>query len=394
MHISPETWNFINQHQNDDVHSLLLHAARYLDVDIKTAVTQISGRKSITTKIPSWHAVEQLIYPQHLSLEQCSSEITAQYKSTLCKGKTFVDLTGGFGVDCAFISRNFAEAIYVERQSELCAIAAHNFPLLGLNHIHVINQDSISYLQSMDPVDCIFIDPARRDKHGKKTVQLSDCEPDITQLEELLLEKASRVIIKLSPMLDISLALKDLKYGTQVHILSVHNDCKELLFVLDKSANAPVKLHCLNFTHNQPQEFIFTKEEEQDAYCEYTDQVCTYLYEPNASILKAGGYRSIAARYKLKKLHPNSHLYTSTEYLEEFPGRVFHVEATAPIKDKALLKGVDKANISTRNFPLSPPELRKRLKLKEGGEVYLFATTLQNNSRIMIRCTKFGKQIV
>ncbi|NDV57633.1 SAM-dependent methyltransferase [Bacteroides sp. 519] len=389
MNLSSTTTNFIRNHQHDDVRSLALQAGKYPDVDIKAAITQIAGRQAAANKIPSWYAVEELLYPQHLSLEQCSSEVTAHYKSTLCKGNTFTDLTGGFGVDCAFIAANFAKATYIEKQSELCIIAKHNFPLLGLNHISVLNEDAITYLRNMDPVDCIFIDPARRDKHGKKTVQLSDCEPDVTLLEDLLLKKANRVVIKLSPMLDISLALRELKYATQVHILSVHNDCKELLVILDKSDTDLVTLHCVNFATTSQQEFTFSKIEEQNAQCVYTNEVDRFLYEPHASILKAGGYKIIAAKYNLKKLHPNSHLYTKDQYIEDFPGRVFQVEAYSSLKDKELLAGIDKANISTRNFPLSVADLRKRCKLKDGGEVYLFATTLQDNSKVLIRCKKF-----
>jgi Precorrin-6B methylase 2 len=392
MYIAPETWNFIREHQHDDVHSLLLQLAKYPDVDMKAAVTQISGRQAIAAKIPSWYNNEKLIFPQHLPLEQCSSEATAQYKAGLCSGNTFVDLTGGFGVDFAFMSTKFSQAIYIERQKELCEIAQNNFPQLGLHNVRVINEDGVNYLQTMEKVDCIFIDPARRDKHGKKTVRLSNCEPDVAQIEDLLLDKADKVIIKLSPMLDISLAARDLKYTSAVHVLSVNNDCKELLFVLDKTTNPSINLHCINITHGKPQEFIFTKEEEQNASTTFANEVDKFLYEPNASILKAGAYKSIGVKYNLKKLHSNSHLYTGEECIEEFPGRIFRVEDYASLKDKNLLRGIDKANISTRNFPLSVAELRKRFKLKEGGDVYLFATTLQNNAKILIRCTKFASK--
>lgn len=388
MHITPETQQFIDEHQHDDVRSLALQAKKYPDVDIKMAINQIAGRQAIAYKIPSWYANDAIVYPAHLPLEQCSSEVTANYKSELCRGESLVDLTGGFGVDCAFMSQSFKTAIYVEKQIELCQLAHHNFSALQLPGIKVINGDGVEFLHQTTPVDCIFIDPARRNEHGGKTVLLADCTPDVSELEELLTTKADTTLIKLSPMLDISLALKELKSTIAVHILSVHNECKELLFVLNKQPQVTIPVHCINFTHAGRQQFSFTKEEESNATVEYTSVLSGYLYEPNASILKAGAYKSIAEAYQLKKLHPNSHLYTSDKLIDDFPGRTFVVEAYSNIKNKELLKGIKKANISVRNFPLSTNELRKRLKLNDGGEVYLFATTLSDHSKVLIRCIK------
>lgn len=389
MYITPETQKFICEHQHDDVRSLALQAKRHPDIDMKIAINQIAGRQAIAYKIPSWYANDAIVYPTHLPLEQCSSEITAIYKSELCKGESLVDLTGGFGIDCAFMSRSFKTAIYVEKQVELCELARHNFSALQLPDIKVVNGDGVEFLHQTTPVDCIFIDPARRNEHGGKTVLLTDCTPDVSQLEELLTAKADTTLIKLSPMLDISLALKELKQTVAIHILSVHNECKELLFVLNRQSQSTIPIHCINFTHTGRQQFCFTKEEESDATVEYTFTLCRYLYEPNVSILKAGAYKSIAGTYQLKKLHPNSHLYTSDKLINDFPGRTFVVEEYSNIKNKKLLKGVEKANISVRNFPLNTNELRKRLKLKDGGGVYLFATTLADNSKVLIRCAKW-----
>ena len=394
MQISPETQLFIREHSSDDVRALALQAKKYPDIDMPTAITQIAGRKVAAEKIPSWWEIEKIWYPKHLSLEQCSSEITARYKARLLQGDSLTDLTGGFGIDCSFLATGFKSATYVERQEELCEIAAHNFPVLNLNHINIKNEDGVTYLQAMSPVDCLFLDPARRNEHGGKTVAISDCEPNVAELEELLLQKANRVMIKLSPMLDLSLALKELKQTQEVHILSVNNECKELLILLGQTSPTEISIHCVNLSTKETQEeqhFVFTREQEQSSPSEYTGTLDKYLYEPNASILKAGAFRNVACIYKVKKLHPNSHLYTSGEPIKNFPGRSFRITGVCTLNKKEL-KGVlgdlKKANITVRNFPSSVAELRKRIKLSEGGEVYLFATTLNNEQKVLIRCEK------
>ena len=391
MQVSPETLRFIEENIRADVRSLALQAKKYPKVDMAMAVVQIAGRQIAEAKVPSWSCVEGLLYPKHLSMEQCSSEVTALYKASLVEGKTFADLTGGFGIDCSFLSRRFKKADYVERQAELCELAKHNFPLLGLN-IEVHNEDGVEYLKRMDPVDCLFLDPARRDGHGGKTVAISDCEPDVSALEDLLVEKAKTVMVKLSPMLDLSLALKTLKYVREVHIVSVNNECKELLLILQKqSISSEVSIHCEHIVNDLHQHFVFTQEQERISDCPLTSQVETYLYEPNASILKAGAYRSLTQSYEVKKLHSSSHLYTSSHFIEDFPGRRFQVEAVSGFGKKELktfLQGMEKANLTIRNFPSSVADLRKRLKLKEGGEDYIFATTLADESKILIRCKK------
>lgn len=390
MQISQETLQFINEHVQDDVRLLALQAKKFPEVDMNTAIVQIAGRQAAADKIPAWHATEGIVYPRHLSLEQCSSELTARYKASLAKGETLTDLTGGFGIDCAFLSAGFRQATYVERQEELCEIASHNFPLLGLNHITVCHQDAVEHLHGMPSVDCIFIDPARRNEHGGKTVAIADCEPDVSALEEELLSKATRVMIKLSPMLDLTLALKDMKHVAEAHIVSVNNECKELLLIVNNAANAQqpaVPIVCINLTPRETQRFVFTREEEQAAECAYTDRTGKYLYEPNASILKAGAFRSIASRYGLQKLHPNSHLYTSDLPVEGFPGRSFEVGSTFPLNKKKIkeaLADIRKANLTVRNFPASVAELRKRINLAEGGEDYLFATTLNDGKKVLI----------
>lgn len=389
MHTTPETQQFIHSHEHEDVRTLALQAKKYPHIDMPFALTQIAGRQIAKYKIPTWYATEQLIYPVHLSLEQCSSEVTAKYKSSLFKGESLADLTGGFGIDCAFLASGFNQVTYIERQKELCDIATHNFLTLGLTHITVHHADSIKALAGLTAVECIFIDPARRSEHGGKTVLVSDCEPNVEELESVLLQKAPRVMVKLSPMLDLSLALRSLPHTSEVHIVSVQNECKELLLILSSSkAEVSPMIHAVNFTSKRTETLAFTQEEENETNITYTHKVGKFLYEPNASVLKAGALRTIAHKYGVSKLHPNSHLYTSDVYVEDFPGRCFNVHTTFSIKERKQWENIHKANISTRNFPLSVAELRKRTKLKDGGDTYLFGTTLNDEKKVLIRCTK------
>ena len=400
MKLNDETLRFIHEHCKDDVRNLALQAPKYPGVDMPVALTQIAGRQAAAEKIPSWYAEEGILYPRHLSLEQCSSEATARYKASIIpefSSGTLADLTGGFGIDCAFLSPKFHHVTYVERQEVLCEIASHNFPLLALNHIRIENKDAIRHLQEMSSADWIFIDPARRDGHGGKTVAIADCEPNVAELESLLLEKAQHVMVKLSPMLDLTLALNDLKHVHQAHIVSVGNECKELLLLLGQGEGVPaddIPIHCVNFTGvPAPQALVFTRRQEKERACPYTPQLKSYLYEPNASVLKAGAFRSLSSLYKVEKLHPNSHLYTSDHFLPDFPGRKFRITSSCGFgkkEVKEMLAAEKKANLTVRNFPATVAELRKRLKLAEGGGTYLFATTLADEKKVLIRCQATG----
>ncbi len=382
-----KTQEFVKKHRFDDVKKVAF-ASHPPDVDLPFALSQISGRQAIKTKIPSWYENDRIIYPKHLSLEQCSSEATAKYKASLVKGASLVDLTGGFGVDCAFLSRQFQSVTYVERLEELCEIARNNFNALGLNHIQVVHGQAVDYLDKISNVDCIYLDPARRDNIGEKVVSIQDCEPNIIELKEQLLSKAETVMIKLSPMLDISLALQSLPETTEIHVVSVAGECKELVFVL-KSTRITIFIHCVNVLKNgNIQEFSFSRLEEQQCNIRYASELRNFVYEPNASILKAGAYKSIAYKFNLEKLHPDSHLYTSNQLVENFPGRIFKFITAFSFNKKEIrenLKNVEQANISIRNFPGSVDELRKKLKLKDGGDVYLFATTLRDEKKIILK---------
>lgn len=398
--ISPETIAFIEAHAEDNVQVLALQAARYPKVSMGFAITQIAARQTARTKLPSWWKVDGIRYPHHLSMEQCSSEVTARYKATLIPEKlkkgALTDLSGGFGVDFACMAEGFSEATYVERQEELCALASHNLPLLGLPHAQVVNADSAKHLSNMPHQTVIFIDPARRDLKGRKTVLISDCEPNITLLHEQLLQKAERVIVKLSPMLDISQALEQLPHVSEVHVVSVGNECKELVLVMEASADsANAHIICINLPTTTPEvwpsAFRFTRQEEEKAACTIAPEIKSYLYEPSSVMMKAGAFRTIASQYGVEKLHPNSHLYTSDLLVEDFPGRRFQVITHGGFSKREiriLLSSVKKANLTVRNFPNSVADLRKRLKLAEGGDDYLFATTLKDEEKQWILCRK------
>ncbi|MBB4035300.1 16S rRNA G966 N2-methylase RsmD [Dysgonomonas hofstadii] len=390
MKLSPGLKQFVKEHETDDVHSLALQAGKYPDIDMETAIRQIKGRRIAKDKIPSWYAAEDIIYPRHLSLEQSSSEATAIYKRSLCKGNIMADLTGGMGVDISFLSADFEQAIYIEQQEELAEIATHNFNILGLDNITAINADGVNYLSVMQPVDLIYIDPARRDDTGKKTVRIEDCTPNILDIEDLLEKKSGMAMIKLSPMLDISLALNSLRNISDVHIVAVNNEVKELLFMKQKDAGQAT-YHCVNILKDNTEEYTFQKEDENSASVSYSTQIYAYLYEANASIMKGGAYKSIANSFSLEKLHPSSHLYTSDVLQNDFPGRKFIVKTVCSLNKKDIkehLSGLKQANITVRNFPLSVQEIRKKTGLKEGGEVYIFATTLFDERKVLIICEK------
>ena len=382
------TKQFIRENLNADVPTLALKKAP-VGTDVSLALRQIEARQLLRKKVPSWSGNEDLLFPAHLSIEQCSSEASAQYKANLLSGETFADLTGGLGIDTYFISRHFQQADYVERQAELCALARHNYDVLNAE-VRVLNETAEEYLKHCDHKDCIFIDPARRDEHGRKTVSISDCTPDVAVLQDMLLKKAKKVMVKLSPMLDISKALEDLRHVSEVHVVAVANECKELDVIMERDHQGEPCFVCVNLLTQQP-ELRFTMEEERSCSSRIADGVSRYLYEPNPAVMKAGCYKLLTERFGVFKFHKNSNLYTSEQLVADFPGRIFEVEGWAPYNKKlkqALLADVEKASIAVRNFPLSVAELRKALKLADGDETYLFATTLKGEEKVVIRTKK------
>ena len=392
------TQKFIRQHQDEDVRKLAFLGSKYPEVDMPFALDQIRGRQMARAKLPRWASIDGIIYPPHISMEQCSSEQTALYKAELAarllqeNGTFFVDLTGGFGVDFSYIAARLGvKSMYVERQAHLCEAAKENFERLGLKNAEVKNGDGVEVLHDLEEhLSLIFIDPARRDDAGNKVVSLQDCTPDVTQLQDEMLEKADFVIIKLSPMLDWHHAVSELKHVREVHIISVGNECKELLLVLlleeaSSLKEESLKLACVN----DEQVFEFVEPDNSLVRIANAEDVKGYLYEPNASLMKAGCFGAISERYGVKMLAKNSHLFVSDEPIVDFPGRSFRVKAISTFNKKELkrqLSDIAKANIATRNFPLSVVELRKRLKLKDGGDTYIFATTLADESHVLLIC--------
>ena len=382
------TKQFIRENLNADVPTLALKKAP-VGTDVSLALRQIAARQLLQKKVPQWADNEELLFPAHLSIEQCSSEAAARYKASLLQGGSFADLTGGLGIDSYYLSQRFQQADYVEQQAELCDLARHNFAVLHAD-INVWNETAETYLKHCGQKDCVFVDPARRDAQGRKTVSIADCTPDVAALQEVLLEKAATVMVKLSPMLDISQALEELRHVKEVHVVAVANECKELDFILERGYQGEPQMVCVNLLTGQP-EVRFTLEEERDCLCKMADGVSSYLYEPHPALMKAGCFKLLAERFGVCKLHKNSNLYTSDRLISDFPGRIFEVEGWAHYNKKlkqARLADVDKASIAVRNFPLSVAELRKALKIGDGDEVYLFATTLRGENKVSIRTKK------
>jgi 16S rRNA G966 N2-methylase RsmD len=388
--LDQETREFIAAHRCEDPRTLALQAKRYPTVDMREAVTQIEGWQAAKDKLPAWAATNGIIYPPRISMEQCSSEATALYKAALACGGSLADLTGGFGIDCSYMARGFGKATYIERNALLCDIAKENFALLGLDHIEIVNGNSEEVLATLPHQEWIFIDPARRDGDGRKVVALSDCEPDVTALERLLLEKAHKVMVKCSPMLDITAAARQLHSIEAIHVVAVNNECKELLFILGQSKGSLAPITCTNIRKEGTQSFTFTAEEEAGATTVYSSSVGRFLYEPNAAIQKSGCTCVLSQRLHAGKLHPNSQLYTADSLIGEFPGRIFTVEKVYGFSKSEIkeIQALGQANITVRNFPDSVQLLRKKLKLADGGGNYIFATTLGDGSKAMVLCRK------
>ena len=418
------TAEFIREYRERDIRQLALQANRFPDVDMPYALDQIQGWQIARRKLPKWAACDGVIFPPHLSMEQCSSEPTAQYKLNLamewttlnselstqnCRRQQFktqnskfktstrmTDLTGGFGVDFSFTSCAFAAATYVERNEQLCHIVEHNLPLLGLNNATVVCADAVEYLSTVEPQTMLFLDPARRDEHGAKTVMLADCTPDVVQLLPKLLEKSRFTMLKLSPMLDWHKAVDDLQGAVrEVHIVSVGGECKELLLVLSKVVESELKVYCadLSTASDTSSLFVYTPGSSAPvANSKLKTQNSKFVHEPNASIMKAGCFDELAAVYGVSPVSRNSHLFLSDEPVEGFPGRSFVVECVTTMNKGELRKalvGIEKANIATRNFPLTVAELRKRLKIKDGGDVYIFATTTAEGEHLLLISRKY-----
>lgn len=380
---------FIQAHLNDDPASLVLQSKKYPDLPIREIAAQIQSRKKAQTKLPEWFFTESIIFPHGVSMEQCSSEDTAKYKASLLQGKSITDLTGGFGIDLYYLSQRFEKANYIERTKELVELARHNFTALAASNIELFNTSAEEYLTSeVTPADCYYIDPARRDDSNNKVFQIEDCTPDLNLIIPQLLERKAEVLIKMSPLLDIRLALEVLPHVSEVHVVSVKNECKELLFRIVPGHVGGAKRIAINLVNEKTERFEFS--EQQETLVPTFSQPQQFLYEPNASVMKAGGFNTISNSFRINKLHRNSHLYTSEQLVKDFPGRSFKIVAQTVLNKKKLKTFLPqgKANITVRNYPITVKEIRKKTGIKEGGEVYLFATTLMDGSLATLVCEK------
>ncbi|WP_373514233.1 hypothetical protein [Persicitalea sp.] len=382
---------FIQAHLHDDVADLLLQGNQCQDVDLKKMAAQIAARQKAKDKLPDWYADERLLFPPPLSVEQGSSEATARFKASLVSGIKLIDITGGMGVDCYYMSEEFEQTLYFEQQPEVAWTAAHNFEELGVaDKIEVRVEDAIDALsQKPVPSDWLYADPARRDDRQRKVAQLADCTPDLTKALPTLFRSAPNILVKTAPLLDIDLAVGQLGFVREVHIVGLDRECKEVLYSLNQSSLAvediPLKVRILKADGSTQYGFDFNRQEETHAEPDFREPQ-GFLYEPHAALLKAGAFKSTATRFGLAKLAPNTHLYTSEKPIDDFPGRSFEVVAVCKPDARALSEYVPngKANLTIRNFPGKVDDLRKKWRLKEGGDVYLFALTLQSGRKVVV----------
>lgn len=385
---------FILENEASDPYQLTLKHKEVARVPIALISQQISARQTAKKKFPDWYAAKQLVYPPKLSLEQSSSQQTAAYKSFLFNGVSFVDLTGGMGVDSWAFAKSFQSGTYIEKQEPLADLAKHNFSQLGLAELEVLNTTAEEFLKGTSQnFDLIYIDPARRDDNKKKVFRLVDCTPSIVELLPILLRRAKQVLVKTSPMMDIELALQELSKVKEVHIVSVENDCKEVLYLLSEGQSSrPTRIKTINFIKEVAQEFEFEKGSEKMLESSFSAPL-RYLYEPNSAVMKSGAYKLIGTSYNLNKLHVNTHLYTSDDCVENFPGRVFEIIGQTAFDRKSIKKLIpeSKANVATRNFMVDVVAVKKKLGLKDGGNYYVFACTDLHNKPILLVCTKAGK---
>ncbi|MDP2527725.1 THUMP-like domain-containing protein [Maribacter dokdonensis] len=384
--VTDEVQQYITDKLGTDVHKILLSKPRFTEVSPKELVEQIESKTKAKAKLPSWFSTKNIYYPNKLNLSQTSSEVTAQYKASLINGKSIVDITGGFGVDAYSFSQKFEQVTHVEKNNTLSNIAQHNFEQMGATNINCIASEGLDFLKaSTTTFNWIYIDPSRRDKNNKKVYYLSDCEPNIVNQTSFLFTKANNVLVKTGPLLDLKIGLTELSNVKEIHIVAINNDVKEVLWLMEKGYNQEPIIKTINFKNSIKQEFSFKPSDEENALSNFSKPQ-NYLYEPNAAILKSGSFQFIGAFFKLNKLHPNSHLFTSTELIK-FPGRVFKIESIYEYSKKSFKKsGIKKANITTRNFPDSVSEIRRKLGLKDGGENYVFATTDLNGKLMLISC--------
>ncbi len=387
LHTDIQEYIIQNSDQPIDVNKLILAGSPFSNVTVQELAQQIIGRSKAKQKLPTWFSCPNIYYPPSLNLEQTSSEITARYKSQQIQGHNLIDLTGGFGIDDYFFAKVFKEVIHCEMNEELSTIASHNFGILQIDNAKSLCGDGIQILNDYDSIDYIYIDPSRRHESKGKVFFLEDCLPNVPEHLDFLLSKSTNILIKTSPLLDISSGIKSLKNIKKIHVVAVENEVKELLWFIEKGFEDELEIKTINLQKKENQEFDFIFSEENQLPLNLSEPK-KYLYEPNAAIMKSGGFTSLSNHLSIPKLHRNSHLYTSHELIT-FPGRRFEIIASFPYQKKILAKAnINKANITTRNFQESVSTLRKKFKIKDGGQDYLFFTTDCNDQKIVLQCKK------
>ena len=397
MNINESTWQYIVVHSDDDVAQLALHPAKDPQVDMAVALQQIAGRQKAREKLPDWYATEGVLYPKKVSMEQCSSSQTADYKASIVEGESFADFSGGFGVDTVALARKFGKGWYVEPQEELCELFQHNCKVLDINNVNIVNSTMEEHLDTIGPVDTIYLDPSRRDTHGRRVVSLADCTPNLPEWKSALLERCNILMVKLSPMIDIFQTFRDLPETYAVHVVAVEGECKEVVFLLTRrdapwhvSTTDPTII-AVDINKIATTRVETTLQTERTTPPRIATELGAYLYEPNAAVMKAGIFNALSQQFKIEKLAKNTNLFTADELHEDFPGRIFRIEAVHefhPRKTAKELSHLANASIAVRNFPLTAEELRKTLKIKNGNACYLFGCTLWDGKKIILQTQK------
>lgn len=385
--LNKEIQDFINANLKSNITKLILKGSPFDTVSIQEIVEQIEAKNKCQKKLPTWFTSKNIYYPNKLNIEQTSSEITAKHKANLVSGNTLIDLTGGFGVDSYYFSQKVKNITHCEINEDLSKIVSHNFTQLGTKNIKTFAKNGFKYLEKNAKIfDWIYADPSRRNETKGKVFLLQDCLPNIPENLDLLFQFTNNILLKTSPILDIKSAINELKFVKEIHVIAVENEVKEVLFLLQKNYNQQIDFKTTNYTKKSTETFNFNF---NSTFSATYAKPKKYIYEPNAAILKAGAFQQISTHYKVDKLHQNSHLYTS-ENLINFPGRIFKITQTTSYNKKELAKLIPnkKANITTRNFPESVAQIRKKINFKEGGNIYLFFTTDTNNKHIVLICEK------
>ena len=402
MQINEATLQYIGMHAEDDVSQLALHPSKDPQVDMAAALQQIAGRQKAKEKLSEWYATEGILYPKKVSMEQCSSSQTAEYKASLVNGNSFADFSGGFGVDTAAFATKFEKGYYVEPQQELCELFQHNCNVLDINNVDIINGTMEENLASVGFVDMIYLDPSRRDTHGRRVVSLADCTPNLPEWKSALLERCNTLMVKMSPMIDIYQTLRVLPETHEVHVVAVEGECKEVVFLMScrdakfcvsttNTTATNTTIVAVDINKNLITRVQTTLETERTTLPCIASELGLYLYEPNAAVMKAGIFNSISRQFQVKKLANNTNLFTSNELREDFPGRVFRIDAVHdfhPRKTAKELSQLASASIAVRNFPLSAEELRKVLKNKDGNACYLFGCMLSDGRKVILQTKK------